>query len=322
VRNDTTYSYFDNGWAKTSTDPWDIVTSYDHDAIGKQTLRTATSAGGSSSRTITWQYYPDGKLKARADDGVPVGKQVVLVDNSDTQNVSVTGSWPSGSTGAGRYGYDYQTHAAGTGSSSFSWRLNVPQAGTYEVFVRNPQVSGAATDAKFTIEHGTGSVTKTVDQTANTGTWVSLGSYAFAEGSTKKITLSDQASGIVIADAVKLVRDNTGQTDTEKHDYSYQYDPNGNLTTVTDASPGALVDTYAVSYTVLNQVERVQEKLNSAVKNTTAFSYNENGAPLTQSHDKAYNTYEYDARDLLAKVIPPRRPPPSRTTTEANASIR
>jgi YD repeat-containing protein len=27
VRNDTTYTYFDNGWTKTSTDPWDIVTS-------------------------------------------------------------------------------------------------------------------------------------------------------------------------------------------------------------------------------------------------------------------------------------------------------
>ncbi|URN11939.1 hypothetical protein LUW77_09455 [Streptomyces radiopugnans] len=28
---------------------------------------------GSSSRTMGWGYYPDGKLKSRTDDGVPVG---------------------------------------------------------------------------------------------------------------------------------------------------------------------------------------------------------------------------------------------------------
>jgi RHS repeat-associated protein len=302
VRNDTIYSYFDNGWIKTSTDPWDIVTSYDYDQLGKQTLRTVTSAGGSSSRTTTSQYYPDGKLKAKADDGVPVGKQVVLVDNSDSQNVTVTGTWTSSSTGTGLYGYDYQTHAAGTGTNSFSWRTNVPQAGNYEVFVRYPQVSGAATDAKITIEHAAGSTTKTVNQSLNADTWVSLGTYAFDEGASKKITLTDQATGTVVADAVKLVRDNTGETDTEKHDYTYRYDPNGNLTTITDASPGATVDGYSVTYTGLNQIESVVEKLGATVKNTTSYTYNENGAPVTLGHDKTYNTYEFDVRDLLAKV--------------------
>ena len=42
---------------------------------------------------------------------------------------------------------------------------------------------------------------------------------------------------------MKLVRDNSGEADNEKHDYAYRYDPNGNLTTITDASPGARVDT-------------------------------------------------------------------------------
>ena len=51
------------------------------------------------------------------------------------------------------------------------------------------------------------------------------------------MTLTDQANGTVTADAVKLVRNNTGETDTEKQDYRYLYDPNGNLTTITDAPP-------------------------------------------------------------------------------------
>lgn len=34
VRNDTTYTYWDNGWTTTSTDPWDIVTKYDYNDLG------------------------------------------------------------------------------------------------------------------------------------------------------------------------------------------------------------------------------------------------------------------------------------------------
>ncbi len=122
-------------------------------------------------------------------------------------------------------------------------RLNVPQAGTYEVFVRYPGVSGAATNARFTVVHAGGSTVRTVNQTTNTGSWVSLGSFAFAEGNTHRVSLSDQAGGTVLADAVKLVRDNTGEADAERHDHTYRYDPNGNLTTITDASPGARIDT-------------------------------------------------------------------------------
>ncbi|MCP2323432.1 RHS repeat-associated protein [Hamadaea flava] len=301
VRNDTALTYYDNGWTRTSTDSWDIVTSYDYDNLGKQTLRQLTSAGGSSTRTMTWQYYPDGKQKTRADDGVPVGKQVVLVDNADAQNVTATGTWPTAATG-GQYGYDHQTHAAGSGTNTFAWKLNIPQTGTYEVFVRYPQVSGAATDAKFAVENASGTTAKTVNQSTGGGAWTSLGSYPFNEGSDKKITLSDQAGGTVVADAVKLVRDNTGETDSEKHDYSYLYDPNGNLITIADASPSARVDAYTVDYTQLNQVKTVAERHGSTLLNTSSFTYNENGAPATQTHDTAYNSYEYDARDLLSKV--------------------
>jgi RHS repeat-associated protein len=317
VRNDTTYTYFDNGWTKASTDPWDIVTAYDYNALGAQTSRTQTSAGGSSNRTMTWQYYPDGKLRSRADAGVPVGRQVVLVDNSDAQNVATTGTWPVATTGSGVYGHNYATHAAGTGTNTFTWKLNVPQAGTYEVFVRYPGVSGAATNARFTVVHAGGSTVRTVNQTANTGSWVSLGSFAFAEGNTHAVSLSDQAGGTVLADAVKLVRDNTGESDGERQDHSYRYDPNGNLTTITDASPGARVDSYVVTYTGLNQVAQVQEKLNSVVKNTTSFTYNANGAPLTTTHDKQHSAYEYDVRDLVSRVSvgdTPTDPTPKVTT--------
>ena len=302
VRNDTRYTYWDDGSPRSSTDPWDILTEYDYNALGEQTLRKITSAGGSSSRTMTWQYHPDGKLKARSDDGVPVGLHVVLVDNSDFNNTTATGTWPVATSATNRYGHNYQTHSAGTGTNTFTWRLNIPQDGNYEVFVRYPSVSGAATDAKFTVAHGAGTTVKTVNQTTGAGTWVSLGSYAFTAGNAHRVSLSDQAGGTVVADAVKLVRNNAGETDTEKHDYSYGYDPNGNLTTITDASLDARVDTYTVGYTGLNQVEQVKEFKAGSLKNTTSFTYNENGDLLTAGHDKLYARYQYDPRDLLSSV--------------------
>jgi RHS repeat-associated protein len=293
---------WDNGWTKTSADPWDIVTSYDYNDLGQQTRRTVTSAGGSSSRTMSWTYNPDGSLRARADDGVPVGKQVVLVDNSDFNNTDSTGTWATGDTATGLYGYNYRSHGIGLGLDNFTWKLNVPQDGSYEVFVRYPQVSGAATDAKYTINHSSGSTSKTINQASNCGTWVSLGSYSFTEGNTAKVTLTDSLNGTVTADAVKLVRDNTGDTDSEKQDFTYSYDPNGNLTTIADASPGARIDKYDITHDGLDQVSQVQEKLAGTVKNTTSFTYNENGALRTVTHDKQYTGYDYDVRDLVSKV--------------------
>jgi RHS repeat-associated protein len=306
VRNDTTYSYFDNGWTKTSTDPWDIVTSYDYNDLGKQISRTLTSAGGSSSRTMGWSYYPDGKLKGRTDDGVPVGQQVVLADDSDIQNAGYTGTgWTTASTGTGFQGYDYATHTAGTGANSFAWNLTIPQDGTYQVYAKYPSgVSGVATNASYTVHDGSGGTTaKTVDQSTGGGTWVSLGSYTFKrDGSGQQVTLTDNANGTVLADAVKLVRDNSGDVDNEKTDFAYAYDPNGNLTDITDNSPGTKIDAYAVTYDGLNQVSKVEEKAAGVVKHTTTYAYNENGEPATRGHDDESAAYEYDVRDLVSRI--------------------
>lgn len=195
-----------------------------------------------------WDYYPDGKIKARNDDGVPVGKAVALVDDSDTQNVAAVGNWPASDEGTGYQGYDYQTHAADGSADSFTWNPTIPEDGTYEVFVSYPEVAGAATDASYTITHDGATSKKTVDQTKNTGTWVSLGSYSFSRGGDgQKVSLA-AGGGTVVADAVKLVRDNSGDTDDEKTAFTYTYDANGTLTDLTDDSPEARVDDYAATY--------------------------------------------------------------------------
>ncbi|HZF91430.1 hypothetical protein [Streptomyces sp.] len=136
VRNGTKYTYYDNGLTETAEDPWDITTSYTYNELGQQTENTLTSAGGSQKRTMTWEYYQSGNLKARSDDGVPVGRHVVLADSSDFNSRATQGSW-SHTQAEEQYGYDTYSHPAGDGTSSFSWQLHIPRNGTCEVFVRH-----------------------------------------------------------------------------------------------------------------------------------------------------------------------------------------
>ncbi|WP_426405359.1 DNRLRE domain-containing protein [Streptomyces sp. R-07] len=301
VRNDSVAGYFDNGWAKSTTDAWDIVTTYDYNDLGQQTARTLTSAGGSVSRTMGWSYYPNGKLKDKTDDGVPVGTAVPLVDNSDVQNTTSSGTWTKSSL-AGQQGYDHQVHAAGTGTDTFTWTLNIPKAGKYTAYVRFPQVSGAATTAKYKITHSGGATEKTLDQSTGGGAWLSLGSYDFAQGNTAKLELLQNSGGAVVADGVKLVRDTAGETDTEKHQFRYAYDLNGNLTSIDDTSSGAKIDAYTIAYTELNQVAKVTEALAGQEKKSTSYSYDANSQPQTVTHPGQFSSYTYDPRELVGTV--------------------
>ncbi|MEU7036169.1 DNRLRE domain-containing protein [Streptomyces sp. NPDC046237] len=302
VRNDTTYEYFDNGWIRKSVDPWDIATTYDYTETGQQKARTLTSAGGSSNRTMTWSFYPDGKLKSKSDDGVPVGTAVVLVDNSDTQHTSATGAWATGNT-TGQQGYDHRTHAAGSGTDAFTWTLNVPKDGTYTAYVKYPEVAGAATTAKYTLSQGTTThpaVTK--DQRTAAGTWVALGSYSLKQGNDARLKLDQNSGGAVVADAVKLVRDTAGETDGEKHSFTYTYDVNANLTSIDDTSAGAKIDAYTIAYTGLNQVQKVTEALAGQEKKVSSFTYDDNGRPVTTTHPDQFSKYTYDLRQLVSSV--------------------
>ncbi|GAA2401209.1 hypothetical protein GCM10010404_68750 [Nonomuraea africana] len=319
IRNVSSMTYWDNGWSKTTTDPWDIKTTYDYNNLGLQTNRTVTSAGGSSQRALDWSYYPDGKLKTHSDDGVPLGLDVVLGDNSDIGQVTAVGSWTlAGTSGAsssnivgpavtatatsGFVGYDYATAPAGTGQSSFTWGLTTPTPGSYKVQVKYP-AGATATNAKYTIKHDGGEQVVVLDQTKNTGDWVDLGTFAFTAGNTHAITLTDEANGSVVADAVKLVRDNSGETDAEKKDFAYTYDANANLTRIDDRSPTAKIDVWDIAYTGLNQISKIEEKLAGVLKNTTTYTYNENSAVTERTHDKTLASYRYDVRDLVDQVV-------------------
>ncbi len=234
---------------------------------------------------------------------MPTGLAAQLVDNSDFQNRSAAGTWATSSTGSGYQGYNYQTHPAGAGTDAFTWKLNIPQDGNYTVYVKYPAVSGAATTASYKVAYSGGTATVAVNQTTNTGTWVSLGKWAFTQSGTgQKVALTQNTGGTVVADAVKAIRDNSADTNTAHHHFAYSYDPNANLTSIADSSPDATIANYAVSYDGVNRLTNVQEQASGVTKHISTFGYDADGEVLTQGHDGAPSTYSYDGRGLLATV--------------------
>ncbi|MEU8678890.1 RHS repeat-associated core domain-containing protein, partial [Streptomyces sp. NPDC048560] len=161
ARIETSYTYFDNGSVRTSTDTWDIRTAYEYDNSGRQTTRTLTGAGGTPSRTMTTGYWPDGSMKTRTD---------------------------------------------------------APSAGA------------------------------------------------------------------------------------ERKSFAYAYDANGNTTSINDTSAGAGIDAYTMTYTGLNQVEKVTEALAGEAKKTTSYVYDANGQPDSVTHPDQYSQFTYDPRELVKTV--------------------
>ncbi len=97
-----------------------------------------------------------------------------------------------------------------------------------------------------------------------------------------------------------MVRDNSGVTNTAHHDFTYSYDPNGNLTGIADSSPGTAIGTYAVSYDGINQVAKVEEQAAGITQHTTTYGYDAAGNLTSRGHDAATSAYTYDLRNLLA----------------------
>jgi RHS repeat-associated protein len=306
--NVTSYDYFDNGWTKSSTDPWNVKSSYAYDSLGDQTQQSLSAAGGSLTRSDSWSYFPDGSLASRTNAGIPTGLDAEEVDNSDFDNTASTGTWTTQTSPNEQEGYNYQTHAAGSGTDQFSWHLNIPEDGTYSVYVKYPQVSGAATNASYQVSYSGGSATATVDQTQNAGTWVKLGSWAFTQAGTgQQVALSQNSGGTVSADAVKVVRDNSGDTNTATETYSYGYDANGQTTSISDSGAGSAQTSYAVTYDQVGETTGItQQDASGNTQHTTTFGYDKDGYLTSQVQDGQTTTSTYDERGLLSSVSVPK----------------
>jgi len=135
----------------------------------------------------------------------PVAAAELVVDNADA-SVRRTGDWAVSSATPGFIGGDYLFHVAGSGASSVFWPF--PEAspgGRYDVFARWTSGPNRASNAAYAISFAGGSTSLSVDQRQGGGTWQPLGTFAFVPGQGLGVTLSDNADGVVIADAVRFV---------------------------------------------------------------------------------------------------------------------
>ncbi len=134
-----------------------------------------------------------------------------VVDNASADfSVVGPGTWNTSTTaGTGPYyGSDFRYIGAGTGLNAATWTPSLPLAGNYDVYIWHTAktTAGYATDATFTITHsGTTDTVTNVDLTKNGGTWYKLGTYAFNALGSENVTLTDDAKGNVVADAVAFL---------------------------------------------------------------------------------------------------------------------
>jgi hypothetical protein len=92
----------------------------------------------------------------------------------------------------------------GAAPNTATWSATIPSSGSYEVFARWTQHPNRASNAKYTVNHAGGSTQVIVNQMAGGGSWSSLGTFSFDAGAAS-VSLTDQADGYVIADAVMFL---------------------------------------------------------------------------------------------------------------------
>jgi RHS repeat-associated protein len=316
----TTFGYYDNGWTKTSADPFKITTTYDYNGLGEQNLRAVSSAdgnlpggntaSGAATRQMNWLYYPDGSLKNATDTGVPAGWQDQVLTASSPQTGPPNPNWTPSGPGAGYDGSQYYTGQ--NNSSPFTWELTIPQDGNYQIYVYYP--SGGTSASYQATYNGGASTTPAVgqpgyihiDQSQNAGTWVPLFNtpLAFKAGTNgQQLQLFPGSGAPAIADAIRVVRDDSGDPQPGVRNLDYQYDADGNVSDVSDTSPGATqVNDYSPTFDNLDRLRTMQEKLSGAVVHSLTWDYDVSGNLKSQTQDAVSGSYGYDILNQLTSV--------------------
>jgi Tol biopolymer transport system component len=104
--------------------------------------------------------------------------------------------------------YAYTRNGSIVDTCSATWTPMLPADGVYEVAAFIPSIGNAA-DARYKVVYSGGTVAKSINQSENGNSWVSLGSYSFTKASGGSVRLGDQSSSagqILAFDAVRWSR--------------------------------------------------------------------------------------------------------------------
>jgi hypothetical protein len=140
----------------------------------------------------------------RRENVTPSTAQASYIATVNQASGGSGGPWASSTSEPEFFGTDYQVSAAGSGQEVATWAFTLPADGMYEVSVWYTDHANRASNAPYTVVHSGGSETVRVDQRTSGGDWVSLGSWSFDASVPHSVTLTDDADGFVIADAVRM----------------------------------------------------------------------------------------------------------------------
>ena len=177
------------------------ITQYVYDEQGRL-LGEYDFFGNPKQETV---YLGDLPIAALTQTTTLTGPGAVMVDNTDTANVTVVGAWPSETTVAGFQGTDYQTHIASAGTDSFTWTLNLPTPGKYYIQARWTADSVRGYDVKYTVTGTDGVSSKLINQRTTGNTWTNLWVKTVAAPGIVTVKLNTNSTGKIAADAVQAL---------------------------------------------------------------------------------------------------------------------
>lgn len=130
---------------------------------------------------------------------------VVTVDNTSSGFSSSTSWFPSTSV-SGYLGSNYHARATASLSDTAKYDVTLPVSGSYKVEARWTTGANRATATPYVITHNGGNSTVAVNQQANNGTWITLGTYSFSAGTAQRVQVScwTGSGSFVIADGIRF----------------------------------------------------------------------------------------------------------------------
>lgn len=148
----------------------------------------------------------------------------IIVDNDDSKYIAgefaTTGNWSKSETPAFAYsqypltvgvnpfksGTALKVRGTGTDKATATaiWHADIPEAGTYAVYVSYVSEPGANKAAKYIVNTANGTKEFEINQNMGGGTWIYLGHFPLNAGKQTVVELSNSGKGIVSADAVKI----------------------------------------------------------------------------------------------------------------------
>lgn len=148
------------------------------------------------------------------NDGTSPGSNEAQYIGSWTRTNDVSNAWCLNYRDY-RDAYAINYIASGDGSSYAIFAPTIGVAGHYKVYEWHGDVNGLteATNVPYEIHHASGTARGIINQSANLGKWNYIGTFYFNQGNQKYVKLTNNANGVVVADAIKFVFDQSGESD-------------------------------------------------------------------------------------------------------------